>query len=62
MLLAERRIQFVLDQAIDGDDKILYLIHDGDPSEMIPTCLVVQIKIGGGIAILEKSHTSRIDD
>ena len=26
---------------------------------MIPTCLVVQIKIGGGIAILEKSHTSR---
>ena len=44
MLLAERRIQFVLKQAIDGNDKIFYLIHDGDPSEMIPICLVAQIR------------------
>ena len=44
MLLAERRIQFVLDLAIDGNDKIIYFIHDGDPSEMIPIGLVAQIR------------------
>ena len=37
MMLAERRIQFVLNQAIDGMmTKIFYLIHDGDPSEIDP--------------------------
>ena len=27
-MLAERRIQFVLNQAIDGNDRIFYFIHD----------------------------------
>ena len=44
MLLQKRRIQVVLDQAIDGNDKIFYFIHEGDPSVMSPICLVVQIR------------------
>ena len=59
IVVAKVRIQFVLDQAIEGDDKIFYFIHDGDPSWYRPISFGRTKQDRGGIDIPKKSHTSR---